>query len=72
MFGNCQNIQNIGLVPMSIYLLFKLIKSFKISIVEIKSNDESFKDLLNSYKKCNLTLLNSHSSYFINKFFKVN
>ena len=55
MFGNCQNIQNIGLVPMSIYLLFKLIKSFKISIVEIKSNDESFKDLLNSYKKCNLT-----------------
>jgi hypothetical protein len=72
MFGNCQNIQNIGLVPMSIYLLFKLIKSFKISIVEIKSNDESFKDLLNSYKKCNLTFLNFNSSYFINKFFKLN
>ena len=51
MFGNCENIQSVGLVPMSIYLLFKLLNSIKISIVEIKTKDESFKDLLNSFKK---------------------
>ena len=62
LIGNDKNIHNIGLIPLSIYVLFKLWNlndqkennriSIKVSIVELISYEDKFKDILSSYTGC--------------------